>query len=107
MNMSTEIVLYNKAKRSKDPRVKQPGTANVKIGSFIANVTTMSAAKSYRDYGVVAYDQLIIRTAMPLPSFEFAIVDGNQYVPIEGQQVGYRKSVTVKLNGTKERTDVN
>ncbi|PVY82548.1 hypothetical protein [Convivina intestini] len=100
MNMHTKVELYKEAVESEDPTVEYNPNGEL-VATVIINVTNLSAARSYRDYGQTDYDRKILRTITPLPKFDYCVIDGVKYVPLERQQIGSRNSIMVKEAGSK------
>ncbi|CAH1856749.1 hypothetical protein [Convivina praedatoris] len=100
MNMSTHVALYVSQVESEDPTVEYDPKGNL-VTSVTVNITNLSAARAYRDYGQVAYNRKIMRTVTPLPIFDYCLIDGVKYLPLERQQVGLRNSIMLKEAGVQ------
>lgn len=96
MNAATKVALYVKSKATQDPRNPRKKRDDELVAEVTVNVTNLSAAKSYREYGVVSYGEKIIRSVGTLPYFDYCLIDDKKYVVQERQMVGVRSSIRVK-----------
>lgn len=96
MNAATKVALYVKVKGTQDPRNPRKKGDDELRAEVTVNVTNLSAAKSYREYGVVSYGEKVIRSVGTLPYFDYCLIDGKKYVVQERQTVGVRSSIRVK-----------
>lgn len=96
MNAATKIALYVKNKGTQDPRTPHKRGNDEVVAEVTVNVTSLSAAKSYREYGVVSYGEKVIRSVGTLPYFDYCLIDGKKYEVQERQTVGIRSSIRVK-----------
>ncbi|MGQ2227176.1 hypothetical protein ACT5YR_07975, partial [Fructobacillus fructosus] len=75
MNAATKVALYVKVKGTQDPRNPRKKRDDELVAEVTVNVTNLSAAKSYREYGVVSYGEKIIRSVGTLPYFDYCLID--------------------------------
>ncbi|KMK52779.1 hypothetical protein FEFB_14800 [Fructobacillus sp. EFB-N1] len=96
MNAATKVSLYVKSKGTQDPRNPHKKSDDELVSEVTVNVTNLSAAKSYREYGVVSYGEKVIRSVGTLPYFDYCLIDGKKYEVQERQTVGIRSSIRLK-----------
>ncbi|CAK1226878.1 hypothetical protein R55227_BLOPHJLP_00232 [Fructobacillus tropaeoli] len=97
MNAATKVSLYVKSKGTQDPRNHPHKKSDDElVAEVTVNVTNLSAAKSYREYGVVSYGEKVIRSVGTLPYFDYCLIDGKKYEVLEMQSVGNRSSIRLK-----------
>lgn len=96
MNAATKVSLYVKVKGTQDPRNPRKKGDDELRAEVTVNVTNLSAAKSYREYGVVSYGEKVIRSVGTLPYFDYCLIDGKKYVVQERQTIGVRSSIRIK-----------
>lgn len=95
MNTPILIELHKTVKGSQDPRKQSKATDEV-VATVRMNVTDMSAATSYRDYGQTAYKMKILRSVYPVKQFDYCVINGVKYTPVEWLKSGLRTSIHVK-----------
>lgn len=60
------------------------------------NVTSLTYAKTFRDYGITNSKMQVIRSLAEVPAFDEVEISGIRYVEFSRQQVGNKVSIVVK-----------
>ncbi|KRN77262.1 hypothetical protein [Weissella minor] len=96
MMMNTEVIFIRHILEPRYDPITHEWPEGDETEVVYLNVTSLSYAKAFRDYGVTNSKMQVIRSLTEIPEFDEVDISGIRYVEFSRQRIGNKESIILK-----------
>lgn len=96
MMMNTEVTFIRHIAEDQYNPITHEWPEGDETEAAYLNVTSLSYAKAFRDYGITNSKMQVIRSLTEVPEFDEIEISGIRYVEFSRQRIGNKESIILK-----------